>query len=68
MLFGTVAATIANTARNPKKKPTPYTWRDIFPRWDNKVGKTVDEQLATVEALNAMFGGVDLRKDKASTA
>lgn len=66
MYLGTVAATIANVNRARSKKP--YSWRDMLPSWDDRKGKTVEEQIATVEYLNMMFGGVDKRGDKASTA
>lgn len=60
-LFGTVAATIANVNR-PKKSSKPYGWKDFFPEFKQRTFQDQTEQLAIVEALNAAFGGKDLRK------
>lgn len=66
MYLGTIAATIANV--NRAKTTKPYSWRDMLPHWSDRKGKTVEEQITIVEHLNVMFGGIDKRGDKASTA
>lgn len=56
---GVIAATIANTFK--KKSATRYKPADFFPDYQPK-RQSWQEQLMIVEALNAAFGGRDLRK------
>lgn len=56
---GIIAATLANTFK--KKSAKRYTPADFFPDYAPR-RQTWQEQLAIVEALNAAFGGRDLRK------
>lgn len=58
-----VASTVANTARDPKKRARPWTPRDFMPRFDQPAEQDWQEQLAIVEMLNAAFGGRDVRDD-----
>lgn len=60
--FGQVAATIANSVRDPKKKPSPWTAEDFFASLRQRLrSQSWQEQLKIVEALNEAFGGKDLR-------
>ena len=66
---GVIAATVANTHRDVEQTPEPYKPADfIHEFWplDDETGEeelrqSWQEQLALVEALNAAFGGKDLR-------
>jgi len=64
---GVIAATIANANRDEDKTPEPYRPADfIHEFWppedaDEEPRQSWQEQLALVEALNAAFGGRDLR-------
>lgn len=60
--FGTLAATIANSART-KKSSRVWQWKDFFPPiTEQKLPQTTEQQIAIVEQLNEAFGGKDLRK------
>lgn len=63
---GIIASVIANSNRNPKKRPRPFTPGDFMPKLDRRPKKTQswEEQLKIVEQLNAAFGGKDLRGNK----
>lgn len=52
-----VASTVANVNRG-KGRPLPI--QDFIPEWDRRP-QTWQEQLKTVEQLNALFGGADTR-------
>jgi uncharacterized protein YbaP (TraB family) len=58
-----IASTVANCHRDPKRRP--YKLEEFLPDFDGEKPKkkqqTWQEQLAVVEALNAAFGGKDLR-------
>lgn len=57
-----VASTVANTARNPKKRRRPFAPAEFIPDFDRqRRQQTWQEQLAFVEMLNTAFGGRDLR-------
>jgi hypothetical protein len=60
-----ITCTIANCYRDIKKHPRPFQPEDFMPDFDGekprKKQQTWQEQLAIVEALNASFGGVDMR-------
>lgn len=60
-----VAATVANTARNPKKRRRPFTAQDFMPRFELKQERrqTWQEQLRIVEMFNLALGGKDLREN-----
>lgn len=58
--IGTLAATIANTQRDPKKRPNPYKADDFIPKPEKKT-KTGSQLLAMAEMINAAFGGKDDR-------
>lgn len=67
----TIAATIANANRDPKRRSRPYSPDDFIPRYapreDPKVLEVREKQdramqmLAYVEQLNVRLGGTDLR-------
>lgn len=59
---GIVASTVAETARDPKKRGRPYKPREFMPSFEQK-RQTWEEQLAIVEVLNEALGGEDLRND-----
>lgn len=61
---GTIAAVVAETRRDGKKRPKPYTWLDFFPQHRSR--QAWQDQLAIVEMLNAIFGGRDLRQKGAA--
>jgi len=58
---GIVAATVANTARDPRKRARPFAARDFMPRFGRR-RQTWQEQLRIVEHWNRLLGGRDLRK------
>jgi hypothetical protein len=65
---GVVASVIANVNRDPKKRREPFEPKDFMPRFGETERakpepkrQTVTQQLAKVEELNIIFGGVDLR-------
>ncbi len=59
---GIVASTVANTARDPKKRARPYRPQEFMPTFDRQSKRqTWQQQLRIVEMLNAAFGGKDLR-------
>jgi hypothetical protein len=61
-----VAQVVANANRDSKKQKQPYTAEDFLLAWEEPEAtprrQTMEEQLRTVEMLNAAFGGRDLRK------
>jgi hypothetical protein len=61
---GIVASTVANSARDPKKKPTPFKPDDFMIQFEQKQERQKDwrTMLAQVEMINKAFGGRDLRK------
>jgi hypothetical protein len=58
---GIVASTMANTARDPKKKAKPFEASDFMPKFEPSDPQEPNALLAKVEAINAAFGGVDKR-------
>lgn len=60
-----VASTMANTARDPKRRRRPFQPSDFMPKFERKVKKrqTWEEQLRIVEMFNVAFGGEDLREE-----
>ena len=57
-----VAAAVANTARDPKKRKKPFTPADFMPRFERKRERqSWEEQLRMVEMFNVALGGRDLR-------
>jgi hypothetical protein len=61
---GIIASTVANTARNPKKKAKPYQPSDFMPKFHKPKPQTPEEMLRIVEMLNTAWGGRDLRGQK----
>jgi len=59
---GIVASTMANTARDPKRRAKAWTAQDFMPQFERKEPKSWEDQLSMVEMLNRAFGGKDLRK------
>lgn len=61
--MGIVAAAIANTARDPKKRRRAFQPADFMPDFDNlmPMARPWEEQLAIVEQINKAMGGRDLR-------
>lgn len=57
---GIVASTVANTARDPKKRARPFAPREFMPRFR---AQSWQDQLAIVEVINAAVGGRDLRRE-----
>lgn len=60
------ASVLAEINRDKKKKPEPYTAADFMPDFgtasgDDDDGQTPEQMLALVVALNAAYGGRDLR-------
>jgi len=59
---GIIASTVANTARDPKKRRRPFQPREFMPRFERpRRQQTWQEQLHIVEMMNVAFGGRDLR-------
>jgi len=59
---GIIAATIANTARDPKKRRKPFGPDEFMPQFGQRQqGQPWEQQLQIVEMLNKAFGGQDLR-------
>jgi hypothetical protein len=60
-----VAATVANTARDPKRHRRPFQASDFMPKFERKERErqTWEEQLRIVEMFNVAFGGEDLREE-----
>jgi hypothetical protein len=60
-----IAAQIANANRDTKKRPKPYKPDEFLLEWEMPGAapqrQTWQEQLRTVEMLNAAFGGEDRR-------
>ena len=64
ILHGILAATVANAARGKGKKAEP---KDFIPTWDQgarRQGGDWQQMLAKVQAMNARFGGADLREGR----
>lgn len=62
---GQVAAVVANTHRNRKKKTLAWEPKDFFPALKGpKRRQTLDEMLRAAEAITLAFRGHDLRKNK----
>lgn len=55
------ASLLANIHRNEEKQPRPFTPEDFMPQFGVETAKTPQDLLDTVVALNALFGGRDLR-------
>lgn len=61
-----VAATVANMARDPKRRRRPFQLSEFMPRFERlEKGRrqTWEEQLHIVEMFNIAFGGEDLRDE-----
>jgi hypothetical protein len=70
---GVVASLVANSCRDPKKRPQPFMPKDFFPSLEAKIEKekprqTAAEQIATAAAITKLLGGTDLRKKKRKRA
>jgi hypothetical protein len=58
-----VASTVANTARDPKRRRRPFQASEFMPRFEwKKERQGWEEQLRIVEMFNMAFGGEDLRE------
>jgi len=53
---GLICAVLANTARDPKKKLTPFVPDDFMPKEKHR-HQTAEQLFAMVQMLNAVFGG-----------
>ena len=66
-----VASTIANVNRDTSKQRDPFSPIDFMPKFEVtepvKPRQTWQQQLALAEALNAAYGGQDLRKKDGNT-
>ena len=51
-----ICSVLANTARDPKRKPRPFIPDDFMPKKERKQ-QTAKQMLTTVKMLNAAFGG-----------
>jgi len=51
-----VCSILANTARDPKKKPSPFVPDDFMPKKEQRQ-QTAEQMFAFVQALNAVLGG-----------
>lgn len=58
---GIVASTVAETARDTKRRRRPYRPKDFMPQFD-RMQQTWEQQLAVVEMMNRALGGKDLRR------
>lgn len=57
-----IASTVANTARDPKRRRRPFRPSEFMPRFERKKERqSWEEQLQIVEMFNVAFGGADLR-------
>jgi len=61
---GIISATVANTARDPKKRRKPFRPAEFMPEFGPKKEQSWQDQLSIVEMLNAAFGGEDKRNGK----
>jgi len=52
-----ISAIVANTARDPKRKPAPYTPDDFMPTGRKPKTQTPEQMFEQVKLLNVMFGG-----------
>lgn len=66
--MGILASVIANVHRDPDKRREPFKAADFMPKFgeEESIGQSVDdlsdeERVAFLVALNAVFGGKDLR-------
>jgi hypothetical protein len=58
---GIVAATVANTARDPKRRPRPFRARDFMPEFRSEGQQTMEEQLQ-IARMYAAAGYGELRE------
>ena len=61
--FGMLAAMVANTARDPKKRRKPFLPEDFIPETGKEVAPAADQRVlqAKIDSFMTAFGG---RKDK----
>jgi len=60
-----VASTVANTARDEKKRNRPFKPEEFMPEFKREEEEEIEpwrRQLQVVEAMNAALGGRDLRR------
>jgi hypothetical protein len=57
----TIAAVVANTARDQKKRSQPYRPEEFMARFKARKQKGVNNLLQKVETINRMMGGRDDR-------
>jgi len=57
-----VASTVANTARDAKRKPQPFEPREFMPTFKREKGADTNRLLRIAEILNAALGGRDERE------
>jgi hypothetical protein len=57
-----VASTVANTARDPKRRRKPFAPADFMPKFAEQEQPSTERLLSQVEKWNVLFGGKDLRK------
>ena len=68
---GIISATLANVNRDPEKHKDPFTPYDFMAdftpdKTEDQSGEGWESMLAKAEALNAAFGGLDLRNQEGS--
>lgn len=54
---GRICALMANMNRDPKKRPKPYTEDEFMPKTVRERRQSPEQMLATVKALNRLYGG-----------
>lgn len=55
---GIVAAVVANTHRNPKRRKKPYEVKDFMPKWGRRED-TRETLMQKMSMIAAAFGGSD---------
>lgn len=66
--FSALLAHTANLQRDPKKRPTPYSWEDFKFEFDRPVKadreRSVEDLIKVAEYWNMALGGIDKRVKK----
>jgi len=57
-----IASTVANTARDVKRKPKPFTPAEFMPNFGREKPQSAQKLLRIAEMLNAALGGRDERE------
>jgi len=56
-----IASTVANTARDTKRKPKPFTPAEFMPKFGKRKPKSAADLLALARMANAALGGKELK-------